>query len=329
MIPQMMVARERVNAVMASVIADLAGRVKQAAPRERADGNFRAAVKFIVRPFHRAAGFVMFPRGGRKEIHRTMRLSPCRGGAWRRGGVYRVDPLGLPARRAGGLIVALGLLAMATGCADAPLNENVPPAVRAMYSSVDEQPYHVPTVNLARIDARYYRQEVPTPDTIKDPPGTIVVDPEDRFLYLVEADGKSMRYGIGVGREGFAWSGTAVVHDKTAWPKWFPPPEMVARDPKVAPYANGMEGGIKNPLGARALYLWQGNKDTLFRLHGTNEPSSIGHAVSSGCIRLLNQDIIDLYERVPVGTKVVVLPTRDQAAQAIDFQEHPVQANQL
>jgi lipoprotein-anchoring transpeptidase ErfK/SrfK len=232
-------------------------------------------------------------------------------------------------RQIGAWIAAGSLVAFLAGCASPPLNQNVPPAVRAMYSSVDETPYHVPTVNLAKIDARYYRQEVPTPPTIKQPAGTIVVDPQNRFLYLVEADGQSMRYGIGVGRDGFAWSGTAVVHNKSAWPKWFPPPEMVARDPKVAPYANGMDGGIKNPIGARALYLWQGNKDTLFRLHGTNEPSSIGHAVSSGCIRLLNQDIIDLYDRVPVGTKVVVLTTPDANAQTIDFQENPIPTNQL
>jgi len=231
--------------------------------------------------------------------------------------------------RIGGLLATGSLIGLLAGCADQPLNANVPPAVRAMYAAVNEEPNHIPTVNLAKINARYYRQEVPTPPEIKEKPGTIVVDPTNRFLYLVENGGQSMRYGIGVGREGFAWSGTAVVHDKQEWPKWFPPPEMVARDPKVAPYANGMEGGIKNPIGARALYLWQGNKDTLFRLHGTNEPSSIGHAVSSGCIRLLNQDIIDLYDRVPTGTKVVVLPTPDESAQTIDFHESPVPANQL
>jgi len=231
--------------------------------------------------------------------------------------------------RIAALVAAGSLITLLAGCAEQPLNQNVPSAVRAMYAAVDENPNHIPTVNLAHIDARYYRQEVPTPPTIKEKPGTIVVDPTNRFLYLVEDSGQSMRYGIGVGREGFAWSGTAVVHDKSAWPKWFPPPEMVARDPKVAPYANGMDGGIKNPIGARALYLWQGNKDTLFRLHGTNEPSSIGHAVSSGCIRLLNQDIIDLYDRVPIGTKVVVLATPDETAQTIDFQESPVPANQL
>jgi lipoprotein-anchoring transpeptidase ErfK/SrfK len=231
--------------------------------------------------------------------------------------------------RIGTSIAGASLVAILAGCADQPLNANVSPAVRAMYSAVDEKPYHVPTVNLAKIDPKYYRQEVPTPATITEKPGTIVVDPTNRFLYLVEDGGQSMRYGIGVGREGFAWSGTAVVHNKAAWPKWFPPPEMVARDPKAAPYANGMEGGINNPIGARALYLWQGNKDTLYRLHGTNEPLSIGHAVSSGCIRLLNQDIIDLYDRVPVGTKVVVLPTPDATAETIDFQENPVPTNQL
>ena len=234
------------------------------------------------------------------------------------------------ARPIGDAIVIAGLAAVLAGCASAePLNENVAPAVRQMYTSVEEKPYHVPTVNLAKIEPQFYRQQVATPATIKEPAGTIVVDPKDRFLYLVEADGQSMRYGIGVGRAGFAWSGAAVIHDKTAWPKWFPPAEMVARDPKLAPFADGMEGGVKNPLGARALYLWQGNKDTLFRLHGTNEPSSIGHAVSSGCIRLLNQDVIDLYNRVPLGTKVVVMPTPDEDAQTIDFQDHPVETKQL
>jgi lipoprotein-anchoring transpeptidase ErfK/SrfK len=135
----------------------------------------------------------------------------------------------------------------------------------------------------------------------------IVVDPNQRFLYLVMKDGKSMRYGIGVGRQGFSWSGDAVIKAKRVWPDWYPPAEMVARDPAAAPWANGMPGGIQNPLGARALYLYQGNKDTLYRLHGTADASSIGRAVSSGCVRMLNQDIIDLYNRTPIGTKVLVL----------------------
>jgi len=126
----------------------------------------------------------------------------------------------------------------------------------------------------------------------------------------VRPEGRAVRYGVGVGREGFGWSGSARVARKAEWPTWTPPADMIKRQPEVAKFAHGMPGGLENPLGARALYLYQGNRDTLYRLHGTNDPSSIGHAMSSGCIRLLNQDIIDLYRRAPVGSPVVVLSTR-------------------
>jgi lipoprotein-anchoring transpeptidase ErfK/SrfK len=185
--------------------------------------------------------------------------------------------------------------------------QKVDPAVVSMYAAPQDEPFRVPAINVARIDPSLYRQEVAVPPGVPDKPNTIVVDVPNRFLYYVEDNGVAMRYGIGVGREGFAWSGEATVHDKTPWPKWFPPAEMTLRDEKARKYAKGMDGGPRNPLGARALYLWQGNKDTLFRIHGTAEPSSIGKAVSSGCIRLFNQDIIDLYNRVQIGTKVVVL----------------------
>ena len=116
-----------------------------------------------------------------------------------------------------------------------------------------------------------------------------------------------MRYGCGVGKEGFAWKGHGHIGRKAEWPTWTPPAEMVARDPSARPYANGMPGGTNNPLGARAMYIYTpAGADSLYRIHGTNDPPSIGHAVSSGCIRLLDQDVIDLYGRVPVGTKVVV-----------------------
>src|SRR5262249_52899179 len=128
--------------------------------------------------------------------------------------------------------------------------------------------------------------------------------------------GRAIRYGIGVGREGFAWSGAATVKSKQEWPKWFPPADMMARDPRAAPWADGMPGGLQNPLGARALYLWQGDKDTLYRIHGTNEPWSIGRAGSSGCIRMFNQDVIDLYDRVPEGSRVVVLPAPSTISEA-------------
>jgi lipoprotein-anchoring transpeptidase ErfK/SrfK len=133
--------------------------------------------------------------------------------------------------------------------------------------------------------------------------GTIVIRPRELFLYLVQAGRMARRYGIGVGRQGFEWSGTAQVKRKEKWPAWRPPAEMLRRRPDLPDF---MEGGIDNPLGARALYLYQGERDTLYRIHGTNEPSTIGQAVSSGCIRLLNEDVYDLYHRVPLGTAVKV-----------------------
>jgi lipoprotein-anchoring transpeptidase ErfK/SrfK len=179
------------------------------------------------------------------------------------------------------------------------------PSNEARYSQgVPDEPFPVQPVNLQKIDQRFLKQTVP--NETGEAPGTIVIDPHERHLYLVQDDGTAIRYGVGVGREGFAWSGEAYVRRKLEWPDWHPPAEMVARDPKARPYADGMPGGPRNPLGARSLALWQGNKDTLFRIHGTIEPYSIGKAVSSGCIRMLNQDVIDLYSRVPLGTKVVV-----------------------
>jgi lipoprotein-anchoring transpeptidase ErfK/SrfK len=147
-----------------------------------------------------------------------------------------------------------------------------------------------------------------------EPAGTIVVDTGRYYLYLVQENGKARRYGIGVGRQGFEWSGDAVIRRKAKWPRWTPPKSMVARDPEAAKWAGGMPGGPDNPLGARALYLYQGKVDTLYRIHGTGEPASIGRAVSSGCIRLLNADVVDLYERVPIGTRVIVRPHGEAVA---------------
>lgn len=152
------------------------------------------------------------------------------------------------------------------------------------------------------------------------PIGTIVVDTRNKFLYLVQPGGKAIRYGIGVGRQGFSWSGTAVIKRKAKWPTWTPPAAMVARDDFAAQWAGGMPGGPKNPLGARALYLYQGNVDTLYRIHGTFAPSSIGKAVSSGCIRMINSDVADLYDRIPVGTKVVVVQGRKISAEEDDIE---------
>ena len=168
------------------------------------------------------------------------------------------------------------------------------------------------------IDPRYMRRAVYYPSA--EPPGTIIVDAQNHFLYLIEGSGRAIRYGIGVGRQGFSWSGVATVHDKQEWPDWYPPKEMIERKPELMRQISqlqsglGVPGGPTNPLGARALYLWQGNKDTLYRIHGTNEPWTIGRNVSSGCIRMLNQDVIDLYGRTPLGSKVVVLASAGEAA---------------
>jgi lipoprotein-anchoring transpeptidase ErfK/SrfK len=152
--------------------------------------------------------------------------------------------------------------------------------------------------------ARYRRKIVRYPTA--EVPGTIVIDTDDHYLYYVLGRGRAVRYGIGVGREGFGWSGTVKVGRKAEWPTWTPPAEMIAREPRLTRYAAGMPGGPGNPLGARALYLYQGGRDTLFRIHGTNEPWTIGQNVSSGCIRMQNKDVVDLFERAEIGAKVVV-----------------------
>ena len=165
--------------------------------------------------------------------------------------------------------------------------------------------YEIVPANLKKIPAPFRKQLVNYPGS--EWPGTLVVDPEHRHLYHVLENQQAIRYGVGVGREGFSWAGEAKIGMKRRWPRWLPPIEMVERDEKAAKWVNGMPGGPENPLGARALYLYANGADTLYRIHGTNDPSSIGKALSSGCIRLLNQDIADLYLRVPVGSKVVVL----------------------
>jgi lipoprotein-anchoring transpeptidase ErfK/SrfK len=162
------------------------------------------------------------------------------------------------------------------------------------------QPVSLPT------DVR--REVQPTPIVVDDPThastGTITIDTKDRYLYLSMEGGKAMRYSVGVGREGFGWNGRARIGRRAEWPSWTPPAAMRLRRPDLP---RVMEGGLANPLGARAMYLYNGHGDTMFRIHGTNEPDTIGHAVSSGCIRLLNDDIVDLYERVKVGAPVNVL----------------------
>ena len=181
----------------------------------------------------------------------------------------------------------------ATGAAGAAIA--LPPDADPAYSTpVDLDP---------KVDrTKPTRREVADPTG--QPAGTLTINTKLRKLYLSLGDGRALEYGIGVGRQGFAWKGEAEIGRKAYWPGWTPPPEMLARSPELPPH---LDGSLSNPLGARALYLFQDNKDTLFRIHGTNEPKSIGHAVSSGCIRMLNADVIDLYQRVAKGARVVVL----------------------
>ena len=163
--------------------------------------------------------------------------------------------------------------------------------------SIEEQPGYEPSPDEENLPATYQRQLVYFRSV--EPPGTIIVTTSQRFLYVIQGNNRALRYGIGVGREGFQWVGLLKISRKAEWPDWTPPAEMIARQPYLPRF---MAGGPGNPLGARALYL--GN--TIYRIHGTNQPQTIGHAVSSGCFRLVNDDVIDLYGRVPVGTKVII-----------------------
>jgi lipoprotein-anchoring transpeptidase ErfK/SrfK len=163
---------------------------------------------------------------------------------------------------------------------------------------VDDQPGLVPTAEEELLPAEYRRQVVFF--RTSEQPGTIIVNTSERFLYLVQGNNRAIRYGIGVGRDGFQWHGLKYINRKSEWPDWTPPPEMIARQPYLPRF---MAGGPGNPLGARALYIG----GTVYRIHGTNQPRTIGSAVSSGCFRLANPEIVDLYERVPIGTRVVVL----------------------
>ncbi|HKA78453.1 MAG TPA: L,D-transpeptidase [Xanthobacteraceae bacterium] len=189
------------------------------------------------------------------------------------------------------IIIAIGL----GGTASAQSNVRQFNAQKEL--AIDDQPGYEPSADEEDVAPAFKRQMVFFRTT--EAPGTIVVHTSQRFLYIVQGNNRALRYGIGVGREGFQWAGLQKISRKAEWPDWTPPAEMIARQPYLPRF---MAGGPGNPLGARALYLG----GTVYRIHGTNQPQTIGHAVSSGCFRLVNNDVIDLYDRVPVGTRVVV-----------------------
>lgn len=210
------------------------------------------------------------------------------------------------------VLIGLATLSSAAGlagCASVPAPQVVeppPPSPEALgYGPLPGERFPIPAAHVDLIDPKFYRQRVTDPTGER--PGTVVVDTPNRFLYCVLPDGEAMRYGVGIGRDGFAWGGRAVIAYKREWPRWTPPDDMIVRQPELEIYRHGMEPGLQNPLGARALYIHENGRDTLYRIHGSTEEHSIGRAVSSGCVRLLSQDVIDLYGRVPDGAAIIVM----------------------
>jgi lipoprotein-anchoring transpeptidase ErfK/SrfK len=192
-------------------------------------------------------------------------------------------------------ICLLALVAPNSSAATTPTVIDAPAAADEM--KIDDQPGYEPSAEQEQLDPQYQRQLVFY--RTSEPPGTIIIQTAEKYLYLVQGGNRAIRYGIGVGRDGFQWQGLVRISRKQEWPDWRPPPEMIERQPYLPRF---MAGGPGNPLGARAMYLGA----TVYRIHGTNQPDTIGSKVSSGCFRLINPDVIDLFDRVPVGTRVIV-----------------------
>jgi len=202
------------------------------------------------------------------------------------------------------LLGAAGLGALGlSGCASSDFMSLA--EAEKLYGPVPDKKFPIPAVDVAQIDQKYYRRTVRYDSG--EAPGTIIVDPSNYYVYRIEGEGNATRYGANVGRQGFLWSGEAYVGRKGEWPTWTPPREMIKRQPEVAKYAGGMPGGPENPLGARTLYLYQKGVYTLYTIYSTSEPDTIGTNLTSGCTGLLTQDMINLYDRTPVNTKVIVL----------------------
>lgn len=213
------------------------------------------------------------------------------------------------------IIRLLGVLAVSTlaACGGPKTPETLPPQAVAGYEAVEDAGYLIPAVDPALLLEGRAKTEVDY--TGGDAPGTIVVDTFARKLYLVQDGGRALRYGIAVGREGLGFKGTGIIQRKVEWPSWQPTANMIRTRPDLyAEFAGGLQGGLENPLGARALYLYRGGRDTYFRIHGTVQNESIGHATSAGCIRLFNQDAIDLFNRTDIGTKVKVRTLEESLA---------------
>lgn len=206
-----------------------------------------------------------------------------------------------------GGIGALGLVGSLPAAAQEPRSNTAIPTLAdpsQLYAAVVDNGHRLPAIPYQKLDKRFLRQVVLDPSMSK--PGTVVVDSNTKFLYFVVENNRAIRYGVSLGKAGFDWVGSANVEYKKAWPVWTPPPEMIKRRPELAKWATGMPPGPQSPLGARALYLFQNGRDTMYRIHGTPEWDSIGKNASSGCLRMLNQDVIDLFSRISGPTTVHV-----------------------
>jgi lipoprotein-anchoring transpeptidase ErfK/SrfK len=219
-----------------------------------------------------------------------------------------------PGRR--GFLIGAGALALA-GCTTARqptpvVPQAAPPPARQtppMYYALPDERFPIPAVDVSKVDPKWWRTEIDYPTEEKA--GTVIVDTPNRYLYHVRPGGRAVRYGVGVGRDGFSWAGRGRhIAYKREWPRWNPPDEMVARQPELEPISianGGMDPGLNNPLGSRALYIHEGNRDTIYRIHGSPEVWTMGQAVSSGCIRMINQDVIHLADNVRDGSPLVVI----------------------
>ena len=270
-------------------------------PIEPCDGNLQLSktlsgcmpTYFLVRQQNMGNGQIMIMDGGKADAGGT-------------------DEVALPGRRAGllsrraflaGSAVGVGALGLA-GCVTSD-GMSLAEAAK-VYGPVPDEKFPIPAVDVSKVDPKYYRRTVRY-DT-KEAPGTIIVDPGNYYVYRIEDDGNATRYGANVGRDGFRWSGDAYVGRKGEWATWTPPKEMIRRQPEAAKWARGMPGGLDNPLGARTLHLYQNGAYTLYTIYASLDAESIGSGITSGCVGLLTQDMMLLYSRTPVKTKVIVLP---------------------
>lgn len=224
-------------------------------------------------------------------------------------------------RKTAAALALLALAACVDPTAETQASQPLPKTDENVYVATMDAGIQIPALPVEQIPETHRRQVV-TYET-DQPPGTIIINPKTRLLYYVTGKNKAIRYGISVGRAGFEWSGEAIVSNKRPWPTWTPPKEMIERDPKLAKWANGQPGGPTNPLGARAIYLTSGGKDYGYRIHGTPEWKSIGRNASSGCIRMINQDVMDLYNRLQGGEKVIVLTAAGEMPKGLYIPKPP------